>query len=373
MNGSDTTKLRNGINIGGAAAQWDRVGTEDEASNQHLKLAEYLSYDEIMLGSLLGVSSPSYFVNEGDRHNCGKAGAPGSFEPRGIIMGLVGARFERADHMDSAYIKPPAERPRQHVDLDRIFRNFFLASDTGGDGGGGSSSSSSSSDRPAKKPKTDFDGTLYKARMRVPADMMLLEANARAGAAGKKAHLYVVGLGLGVWSAHKDQPTWYAEAFAEALGGLGGGRLGSLGSLEFAYINPRPSGAAQAAVQAAAAALSVDAVFTDRNPAAKLEGGASDELLVLSYAWDGNSFPGNEYWNGSLSASGDPAAACMSQISELHNPIVNPGFLDRIKVLDAEGRLLSDSPGTWQDHRGRLHIEVEIRTDDNETETKTEE
>lgn len=43
----------------------------------------------------------------------------------------------------------------------------------------------------------------------------------------------------------------------------------------------------------------------------------------MSYAWDGNALPGNEFWMGSLSASGDPAAACSSLISELHNPHIN--------------------------------------------------
>lgn len=86
---SDSTKLRDGTLVAGLRNEWDCVGTENESANKYLKLAEYLSYDEIMLGSLLGVSSPSYFINEGSRRNIGRPGRPGSFEPRGVIIGLV--------------------------------------------------------------------------------------------------------------------------------------------------------------------------------------------------------------------------------------------------------------------------------------------
>ncbi|KAH8681893.1 hypothetical protein BX600DRAFT_447447 [Xylariales sp. PMI_506] len=312
MTSSDSTMLRDGRHAGALAHEWDRVGTDDEAAqNRLLRLEEYLSYDEIMLGSLVGASGPSYFINDGSRYNSGRPGAPGSFEPRGIIVGLVGARFERPGRMDSLLVcRQTAENSPSDPGLVRIYEDFFGCPRSRGD--------------------EFFDANMYRARIRIPIDMLLLEADDRARESGKKAYVHIVGLGLGVWQVDRQQPQYYIETFVRAMEEFGE-RLSHLGTLDFSWITVPE--ATRKTMENTAARFKVDVIFSRRNPAATLPPDKQNQLLVVSYAWDGNSFPGNEYWVGSLTASGDPAAACMSTISELHNPVLNPGYLERVVVL----------------------------------------
>lgn len=315
MGSHDNTILRDGTDlIFNAWQEWDRNGTDSQHLNSHLSLESYLSYDEIMLSSLLGVSGPSFFINTGSRRNCARLAPKETYQSRGVIVGLVGSRFERKHRMDSVHILPPPTAkettpPLQDPAVSAMIQAFFGAS---------------------RDVTQEFDVLMYKARSRITADMFLLEANARAAEAGKKAWAYVVGLGLGVWQYYQQQREWYVEVFGEAIAELD---LAHIGTIEFAYINNLPP-AVEEDVILAGAEKGIRVVFSQRDPAKKLEG---DELLVLSYAWDGNAFPGNEYWSGSLSGSGDPAAACMSTVAELHNPLVNPDFTTRIKVAGVDG------------------------------------
>ncbi|KAI1328349.1 hypothetical protein F5Y16DRAFT_369475 [Xylariaceae sp. FL0255] len=314
LTGGDHTMGRDMLTYGSITDEWDRVGTDSEIENHYVKLAEYLSYDEIMLSSLLGVSGPSQFWNDGSRNNCGVRATQGAFEPRGIIMGLVGARFERKDCMDSIYILKPVKNPRQHPELTEIFLDFFGC-------------------REIRNPSLHFDEEVYKRRIHITAEILLIESNERAKEVNKKAYVYVVGLGLGVW-AYGDQTRQselYCHAFFETIAKLGDS-LTHVRTIEFAYID-RPYDWATNTYQSPNRQNKIKLIFSNRNPAAKLSEDEQGDLLCLSYAWDGNSFPGNEYWGGGLAGSGDPAAACMSTISHLHNPMVNPDFLDRIKVI----------------------------------------
>lgn len=207
--------------------------------------------------------------------------------------------------MDSIFILP-SESKHQDPRLTTLFESFFGVT---------------------KDNTSPFDKQMYKARMQITVEMFLLEANDRAKEKNQKAYAYVVGLGLGVWQHNRDQAALYIEAFSSALSSM---HLPNISTLNFAWIDVPKSCFVD--IAAVAQKQGIKVIFSRRSPAEKLD---TDELLVLSYAWDGNAFPGNEYWGGSLAASGDPAAACMSTIPELHNPLVN-SFTDRIMVLEPE-------------------------------------
>ncbi|KAI2466787.1 hypothetical protein F4781DRAFT_335244 [Annulohypoxylon bovei var. microspora] len=303
----DSTLFRDGHYKMNGAPFWDSVG--EESADLSI-LEDNLSYEEIMLGSLLAVSGPSYFINDGGRYNQAEPGTPGTFETRGIIVGLVGPRFERLKHMDSNLIINGQGRMAPY--LKRIFQLHLGVEEPSNPAG--------------------FDVEMYKARIGFSLELLLLEANDRAQEAGRKAYVYVVGLGLGVWMYDSRQPDFYTIALGDTLDRLKG-KLGHVATVELAYVNAHYKN--QEILTKIGREQGIKVKFGKRNPAAKLEGEEAGQLLVLSYAWDGNSFPGNEYWLGNLTGSGDPAAACMSTIAELHNPMVNPKFLDRIHVLES--------------------------------------
>ncbi len=88
--------------------------------------------------------------------------------------------------MDSVHILPSVARPKQHSGLSKLFQDYF---------------------GPVKQADSGFDFAMYKARMRTPIDILLLEADDRAKEVGSKAYVYIVGLGLGVWQRDHCNPS----------------------------------------------------------------------------------------------------------------------------------------------------------------------
>jgi uncharacterized protein DUF4804 len=326
LNPQDSYLLRDGTR---GAGGFERVGGPSE--RHPLSLSDLQSYDEMALSALIGVSVPTHFVNAGSRHNRAQPGPAGSFEPRGVYVGLVGARFEKPERMEWQHLVVTAEQntaakgygPEADLALPatrllrawaRFYGREYLPTYA--------EASADESERYLPTEVGLLDTELYTRRIRASAELFLREADLRAEAAGTQAYVHAVGLGLGVWRVHARQLGLMVAAYADVLRSVS---LPHLADLDFSWFSGVSScGGVRHGEVLTAGETEVKIHFSQRDPAAKLEGPDAGKLLVAMYAWDSNSFPGNEYWLSSLSASGDPAAACCSTIPELQNPDLNP-------------------------------------------------
>jgi hypothetical protein len=357
------------------AGGWELVGTDEEGQSTHaasLNLASVMSYDEVALSALVSVAVPTHFINSGGRVNRGVPGAPGTFERKGVYTGCVGARFERPGRMEWAHLIVTPEQntaangygPSQpaleagaspmRVALLGAWARFY-GLDHLPTAAEAWERYSSQGDRAyielsphlgsAAGPAL-LDAELFVRRIRASAEPFLLDANRRAAEAGTAAYVLVVGLGLGAWQVHHGQGVLTMRAYEQILAEHS---LPSLGVLDFSWF---PADCIQCGGSTHGTPFSSAAqpntkptiLFSKRDPAAPLPprddpSSQPPYLMVSMYAWDGNSYPGNEFWLGELSASGDPAAACCSCIGLLQNPDINPERMsgDAALVYGADG------------------------------------
>jgi len=230
---------------------FEKVGTA--AERYPLTLNSVLSYDEIKLAALLYASTHSEFINNGRRSNAGEVTQDKStIEREGVIIGLIGARFERPDVMEYQDIMITQTQNTQNrgyglskssnktdtpaSDLRRIWREFyeepedFIFGDI-----------PQNEDRFEEVPEGVFDHQVMRKRYAISFDTLLLEAQDRALKIGKPAYIHVVGIGLGVWKAARRQDSTFFQSFEERLQALGA-RLSHIGVVHFSWFHIRGFG-----------------------------------------------------------------------------------------------------------------------------------
>lgn len=331
MTAADSYLLRNGDQGHGG---FESIGTNQERSP--LVLHDYLSYDEMQIAALLGVSVPTFFINNGNRNNNALPGEPGTYQEQGVYVGLVGARFEKPGLMEWQHmiITPQQNIAQngygqaadpQHPKTKLLYlwsqlydESFVTFEQAHADKSGRYISIGSN---------IYFDSTIYKKRMKMVIEPFLVDANERGKSKGKKVYCHVVGLGLGVWQKTPAQTKLMLEVCAEIIKTR---NLSSVSDLDFSWFSESwTCGGISNGGTFATEHNAITIHFSKRNPADKLVNTDANKLLVAMYAWDGNAYPGNEYWAGYLAASGDPAAACCSTIAELQNPLINSNVSSR--------------------------------------------
>lgn len=125
------------------------------------------------------------------------------------------------------------------------------------------------------------------------AELFLREADARASKTGTTALCRVVGLGLGVWAVDQSQARELVDAYGSVLQKH---QFPHISDLHFTWF--RVTDCAGVTDGGILPNTEVRVHFNRSSPADKLVGEDVGKLLVAQYAWDGGSYPGNEYWLG---------------------------------------------------------------------------
>ena len=332
---------------------FETIGTDKE--QKPLILQDYISYDEMQISSMIGVATPTYFVNKGTKTNNGIPGDARTFEDNGVMIGIVGARCEVPERNEFAHMiitpkqnisekgygkasinKHPhahfAEFYNQGDEKEHYFPSFEEAShDTSG--------------KYFKLHNGNFlNVAVYKARMRAVIEPLLVEANARGEKSNQNVFMDVAGIGLGVWAVEREiQTSLQLEVYAQILSEIHLPRITDINFIRFPSVSATIWPKLLERFHFSDCKNSVQIHHIKRDPASRLQENHQGKLLINNYSWDGNAQPGNEYWFGGscLSASGDPVAACYSQISELQNSLINRNICGENAHCALNGQMLA--------------------------------
>ncbi|HLJ31025.1 MAG TPA: DUF4804 domain-containing protein [Candidatus Babeliales bacterium] len=310
------------------------IGTHDEKAP--LTLENYLSYDEMKIAALIGLSGLTLFINDGDRSNNGVEGEfeQKFFQHEGLYVGLVGARFEKPHKMEWQDIIITKEQNTKENGYGLHYCKNGLIGLWADVYGCKFPTYEEAKDHPDKYIQLDqkyFNIEVYKKRIELVITPFLREANLRGEQQNKKAYVHAVGLGTGTWAIHKKiQETAMITVYEEIIKKY---HFPHISDIHFSWFGEATQSFAkpdETIIWKDKKKHKLLIQFSQRNPASKLVGTNDGKLLVACYPWDSNAYPGNEYWIYSRTTSGNPAAACCSNIAILQNILINPYIKENI-------------------------------------------
>lgn len=347
---NDTHILRDG-------RKYQRNAFSDNPSKRCRKeIEKYMCYQEMALASMLTVSAPVQIINGGSKCNMGTIDSSGKYFKEAIYVGQVGSRFERPGKMESHQFIAEATGSSIYcpATLCKAWATFY-------DGQYGRWS----------KPLagTTFRHTEQMNRFEKQAEMLLAEAQYWGTKKKKDVRVYAVGLGTGVWAEGLKRSgvkhpglklnQMIIRSYTSVLSrAKGTSRYSKIKYIEFGY-HPFYTALESDDLLARESRRLYDlgdhrryfiyqgVKFVFHTQAYKGDGKTfyrnkdmerkndkvrqlNDCLLVANFAWDSNSWPGNEYWTGNyanLKKSGDTAAACCSTIWNHLNPVLNKDYM----------------------------------------------
>lgn len=311
--------------------------TDDYVKYSKSHSEKYMNYDEIAVSALLGVSCYTPIYNHGNRNNKGKI-EYGSNPPWIVLVGLVGPRFEKMNEnfMESAhmmvssshtpnngygnkkhseYIENPSLEFWKTLYQVEYFPSYEEAQkDTSG--------------LYLEHYENYLNIAVYKKRLCIVFRPFIQDAVSRFDQFQKPIHLVVTGLGLGCWGIKgKDesrQRDIYVDTFVECLK-QNPMVLGKIHNVTFSWVHCTKE-TKETQITKDLLSYNITCVFSE-DAMGTIAKNNPNQLVVAMYAWDGNAYPGNEFYCGMWTASGDPAAACCTAISILQAPEGNPNYI----------------------------------------------